>query len=77
MYWSRLDKCIFSVDFVALDVDEDVEVPLIFGRPFYRTSKALIDKDRDEMTLLIGNEKLTYCLFEAIRNSLDFDGYCG
>ncbi|XP_039119937.1 uncharacterized protein LOC120256292 [Dioscorea cayenensis subsp. rotundata] len=42
----KVDKYIFPPDFVVLDVDEDVEVLLILGRPFLRTSKALIDMDR-------------------------------
>ncbi|XP_042041311.1 uncharacterized protein LOC121786748 [Salvia splendens] len=34
---------IFPVDFVVLDMEEDVNVPLILGRPFLATGKALID----------------------------------
>lgn len=30
----KVDKLIFPVNFVILDVDEDVEVPLILGRWF-------------------------------------------
>jgi len=69
----KVDKYIFSVDFVVLDNDEDVEVPLILGRPFLRTSKALIDMEGGELTLRIGDDKLTYRLAEAMRHSLDFD----
>jgi len=69
----KVDKYIFPVDFVVLDVDEDVEVPLIFRRPFLRTSKALIDMDRGELTLRVGDDKLTYRLAEAMRHSFDFD----
>ena len=54
-------------------MDEDVEVPLILGRPFLRTSKALIDMDGGELTLCVGDDKLTYRLAEAMRHSLDFD----
>ena len=46
----KVDKYIFPVDFVVLDADEDVEVPLILGKPFLRTSKALIDMDRRKIT---------------------------
>jgi len=72
----KVDKYIFPADFVVLDVDEDVEVPLILGRPFLRTSKALIDMDGGEMTLRIGEEKITYRLVEAMKHSLDFDDSC-
>jgi len=69
----KVDKYIFPVDFVVLDVDEDVDVPLILGRPFLSTSEALIDMDGGELTLKVGDEKLTYRLAKAMRHSLDFD----
>jgi len=69
----KVDKYIFPADFVVLDVDEDVEVPLIVGRPFLLTSKALIDVDGRELTLRVGDEKLTHRLAEAMRHSLYFD----
>ncbi|XP_021995207.1 uncharacterized protein LOC110892347 [Helianthus annuus] len=30
----KVDKFVFPVDFIILDMDEDSEVPLILGRPF-------------------------------------------
>ncbi|XP_039146805.1 uncharacterized protein LOC120284046 [Dioscorea cayenensis subsp. rotundata] len=53
----RVDKLIIPVDFVILDVDDDVDVPLIFGRPFLNTSGALIDVKGDQMTLRVGDEQ--------------------
>ena len=39
----KVDKFIFPVDFIVLDIEEDHEVPLILGRPFLATGKAMID----------------------------------
>ncbi|XP_048231208.1 uncharacterized protein LOC125370251 [Ricinus communis] len=39
----KVDKFIFSVDFVILDMDGGSSVPLILGRPFLATSRAIID----------------------------------
>ena len=39
----KVDKFIFPVDFIILDIKEDHEVPLILGRPFLATGRALID----------------------------------
>src|ERR1044072_7847063 len=39
----RVDKFVFPVDFVILDMEEDERVPLILGRPFLVTGRALID----------------------------------
>ncbi|XP_073017738.1 uncharacterized protein [Primulina eburnea] len=47
----KVDKFIFPVDFVVLDMEEDREIPLILGRPFLATGKALIDVQKGELVL--------------------------
>ncbi|XP_073014533.1 uncharacterized protein [Primulina eburnea] len=44
----KVDKFIFPADFVILDMEEDQDTPLIFGRPFLATGKALIDVHKDD-----------------------------
>ena len=39
----KVDKFIFTADFIVLDMEEDKEIPIILGRPFLATGKALID----------------------------------
>lgn len=39
----KVDKFIFLVDFVILDMDEDKDVPIILEWPFVATGKTLID----------------------------------
>ena len=39
----KVDKFIFPVDFIILDMEEDKEVPIILKRPFLATRRALID----------------------------------
>ncbi|GKB05571.1 reverse transcriptase domain-containing protein [Tanacetum coccineum] len=49
-------------DFVIVDYEIDPRVPLILGRPFLRTARALIDFHGEEMILrddLFANEKIT------------------
>ncbi|GJW32115.1 pyruvate dehydrogenase (acetyl-transferring) kinase, mitochondrial [Tanacetum coccineum] len=38
-----IDKFVFPVDFIILDMPEDIKVPLILGRPFLSTARAKID----------------------------------
>ena len=38
----KVDKFIFPADFLVLDMEEDQEVPLILGRPFLATRRALL-----------------------------------
>ncbi|GJV63879.1 reverse transcriptase domain-containing protein [Tanacetum coccineum] len=51
-------KFTFPADFVIVNYESDLRVPLILGRPFLRTARALIDVYREEMTLCNGNERL-------------------
>ncbi|GJX34877.1 reverse transcriptase domain-containing protein [Tanacetum coccineum] len=41
----------FPADFVVVDYVADPRVPLILGRPFLRTARALIDVHGEQMTL--------------------------
>ncbi|GJR57189.1 reverse transcriptase domain-containing protein [Tanacetum coccineum] len=51
-------KFTFPADFVIVDYESDPRVPLILGRPFLWTTRALIDVHREEMILRDGNERL-------------------
>nr|GEV55419.1 hypothetical protein [Tanacetum cinerariifolium] len=52
-------KFIFPADFVIVDYESDPRVPLILGRSFLRTARALIDVHRKEMILRDEDEILT------------------
>ena len=42
----KVGKFVFPADFVILDMDEDSDMPLIFGRPFLATAKVKIDVEK-------------------------------
>ncbi|GJX62153.1 reverse transcriptase domain-containing protein [Tanacetum coccineum] len=48
----------FPADFVIVDYESDPRVPLILGRPFLRTARALIDVHGEELILCDGDERL-------------------
>nr|GEV12185.1 DNA-directed DNA polymerase [Tanacetum cinerariifolium] len=52
-------KFTFPADFVIVDYESDPKVLIIFGRPFLRTARALIDVHGEEMILRDGDERLT------------------
>nr|GEW96528.1 reverse transcriptase domain-containing protein [Tanacetum cinerariifolium] len=54
-----VSKFTFPADFVVVDYESDPRVPLILGRPFLRTVRALIDVHGEEMILCDGDERLT------------------
>ena len=39
----KVDKFIFPVDFIVLDMEEDKEIPILLGKPFLATGRAMID----------------------------------
>ncbi|GJV32261.1 DNA-directed DNA polymerase [Tanacetum coccineum] len=53
-----IGKFVFSIDFIILDMPEDIKVPLILGRPFLSTARSKIDvfkkKDYLEEARLMG-----------------------
>nr|GFA23339.1 reverse transcriptase domain-containing protein [Tanacetum cinerariifolium] len=63
----------FPADFVVVDFEPDPRVPLILGRCFLKTSRALIDVHKGELTLRIGNEAITYNLDQTIRYSANYN----
>ena len=69
----KVDKFIFSADFIILDTEEDKEVPIIIGRPFLAIRRALIDVQRDELRLRIQEEEVTFRVFNAIKHPHDND----
>ncbi|XP_022019625.1 uncharacterized protein LOC110919669 [Helianthus annuus] len=39
----KVGEFVFPTDFVILDMEEDTEIPLILGRPFLATARAMVD----------------------------------
>nr|GFD30228.1 reverse transcriptase domain-containing protein [Tanacetum cinerariifolium] len=62
----------FSADFVVVDFDADSRVPLILGRSFLKTGKALIDVFEGELTLRVGKETITFNLDQTSRYSANY-----
>nr|GFB84522.1 reverse transcriptase domain-containing protein [Tanacetum cinerariifolium] len=63
----------FPADFVVVDFEPDPRVPLILERCFLKTGRALIDVHKDELTLRIRNEAITYNLDQTSRYSANYD----
>ncbi|XP_035844012.1 uncharacterized protein LOC118490464 [Helianthus annuus] len=56
----KVDKFVFPVDFVVLDMEADEKVPIILGRPFLCTAKAIIDVFDGKITHQVGEERVTF-----------------
>ncbi|GKE40249.1 hypothetical protein Tco_1463654 [Tanacetum coccineum] len=55
-----IGKFVFPVDFIILDMLQDVKVPLILGRPFLSTAHVKIDVFKRKITLRVGDEKIIF-----------------
>ena len=62
----KVGKFIFLVDFVIMKMEEDTQVPLLQGRPFLATGAALIDVQKGELTLRVGNEAVHFNLNKSL-----------
>nr|GEW83756.1 reverse transcriptase domain-containing protein [Tanacetum cinerariifolium] len=69
----KVGKFHFLTDFVVVDIKADPRVPLILGRSFLRTDRALIDVYGDEITLRVNDESITFNLNQTMRYSSTYD----
>ncbi|GKA13438.1 reverse transcriptase domain-containing protein, partial [Tanacetum coccineum] len=67
----------FPADFVVVDFDADPRFPLILGRSFLKTGRALIDVYEGELTLRVGKEAITFNLDQTSRYSSNYDDMNG
>ena len=64
----KVGKFIFLIDFVIMKMEEDTQVPLLLGRPFLATGAALIDVQKGELTLRVGNEAVHFYLNRGLEH---------
>ncbi|GJX56593.1 reverse transcriptase domain-containing protein [Tanacetum coccineum] len=69
----KVGKFQFLADFVVVDFDADPRVPLILGRSFLKTGRALIDVYEGELTLRVEKEAVTFNLDQTSRYSSNYD----
>ncbi|GJU43661.1 reverse transcriptase domain-containing protein [Tanacetum coccineum] len=69
----KVGKFKFLANFVVVDFDADPRVPLILGRSFLKTGRALIDVYEGELTLRVRKEAVTFNLDQTLRYSSNYD----
>ncbi|KAA3483871.1 protein kinase 2B, chloroplastic-like [Gossypium australe] len=72
----KVDKFIFPTDFIILEMDEDIKVPMILGQPFLATARNVIDVGNGKLVLRIGDEKVTLQACYVVRVSSERDDTC-
>ncbi|XP_022861537.1 uncharacterized protein LOC111381918 [Olea europaea var. sylvestris] len=53
----KTGEFIFPADFIILDIEEASQIPIILGRPFLSTSRALLDFDTNKIVLRVEDKQ--------------------
>ncbi|KAJ8767170.1 hypothetical protein K2173_013567 [Erythroxylum novogranatense] len=69
----KVGSLFIPVDFVVLEMEEDINIPIILGRPFLATAGAIIDVRNGKMTLRVGEEEIEFNLGKAMKAMDDKD----
>ncbi|GJU55751.1 DNA-directed DNA polymerase [Tanacetum coccineum] len=71
----KVNKFIFPVDFVILEIDEDELVPIILRRPFLATTPAVIDVHKGKLSLRVKNKTVTFNIEKSMKSKYSRDDY--
>lgn len=66
----KVRKFVIPVDFIVLEMEEDLEIPILFGRPFLRTTGAIIDMKKGKITLEVANECMEFDVLNIMKSTL-------
>jgi len=54
-----------------MDIEEDVEIPLILGCTFMLTTNCVVDMGKGNLEMSVDDQKVTFDLFDATKHSID------
>ncbi|XP_058745975.1 uncharacterized protein LOC131618833 [Vicia villosa] len=63
----RIGQFYIPTDFIIMDIKEDVNTPIILGRPFLATAGAIIDIKKGKLTFEVGEEKVEFILTQFLQ----------
>ncbi|GJW53959.1 DNA-directed DNA polymerase, partial [Tanacetum coccineum] len=72
----KVDKFVLPIDFIILDMPEDSRVPIILGRPFLATARAMIDVFNKKITLRMGDDEVIFGVDQSIKRPITKDNEC-
>ncbi|XP_070008228.1 uncharacterized protein LOC142165136 [Nicotiana tabacum] len=56
----KVEKFLLPADFVIRDCAVDKDIPIILGRPFLATGRALMDSEQNEIKFRVNDEEVTF-----------------
>ncbi|KAL2486799.1 Uncharacterized protein Adt_31555 [Abeliophyllum distichum] len=70
----KLDKFIFSVDFIVLDIEGDRDMQVILGQPFLTKNRALIDDKKGELILKVhDDERVVFSMYIVPKQPVELE----
>ncbi|GKA27603.1 putative nucleotidyltransferase, ribonuclease H [Tanacetum coccineum] len=72
----KVDKFVLPIDFVILYMPEDSRVPIILGRQFLATARAMIDVFNKKITLRVGDDEVIFDVDQSIKRPTIEDDEC-
>ncbi|XP_021648954.2 uncharacterized protein LOC110641518 [Hevea brasiliensis] len=69
----KVGKLFIPVNFVVLEMEEDIQIPIILGRPFLAIAGAIIDVKNGLLTVKVGEEEVEFNLFNEMKHKLEPD----
>ncbi|XP_058774527.1 uncharacterized protein LOC131648820 [Vicia villosa] len=63
----RIGQFYIPTNFIVMDIKEDVNTPIILGRPFLATVGAIIDVKKGKLTFKVGEEKVEFILTQFLQ----------
>ncbi|CAL2260000.1 unnamed protein product [Prunus armeniaca] len=67
----KVDNLYLPADFVVLDMDEDLQTPIILGRPFMATVRTLIDVEAGTLTLRVQDQSVVFNLLKTAKRPME------
>ncbi|XP_070009496.1 uncharacterized protein [Nicotiana sylvestris] len=68
----QVRKFVFPAGFVILDCQVDEEIPIILGRPFLTTRRALIDCETRELKMRLNDEEVIFNVQQSMRRPSEY-----
>ena len=65
----KVESFIFPANFVILDCEVDFQVPIIFGRLFLATCRALVHMEKGQKKFRLNNEEANFNVCRTMRQS--------
>ncbi|XP_049357518.1 uncharacterized protein LOC125822175 [Solanum verrucosum] len=67
----KVERFIFSDDFVILNCEINVEIPIILGRTFLATKRPLVDVESGELMFRVNEDEVTFNVYKPMKHPSD------